>query len=267
MNCRLCNRIASDGMHLSDGGMIHWSCLDSLQNEAKKAEAELLELQSKLSKLERDLKRRDGIGFKIISIFSKPDIESTDIKKSIPVILENITHSSSALSEIKARLASIYDYFMSYPPDWDERKSKVIIRDGDSCSGCGGRRHLHLHHMTPLSRGGNNTTSNLKLLCKNCHSNEHGGRDFTGKFSNTETAFSKRVSNIRCAIEQGKRVRFGYKKFGEKGYKKRTIQPIELVNIAHNRDSGSTLCILGFCELRQANRNFALKRMRGLKVV
>lgn len=267
MNCRLCKRIASNGIHLSDGGMIHKLCLDSLQNKAKEVEAELLELQSKLSQLERDLKRREGIGFKIISIFSKPDVESTDIEKSIPVILENITRSSSALSEIKARLTSIYDYFLSYPPDWDERKNKVIIRDGDNCSGCRGWRNLHLHHMTPLSRGGNNATTNLKLLCENCHSNEHGGRDFTGDFSNLETAFSKRVSNIRFAIEQGKRVGFGYKKPGEKGYKKRRIRPIELTNIAHHRDNGSTLCVLGFCELRQANRNFALKRMKGLKIV
>ena len=266
-NCRLCNRNVSDGIDLSDGGMIHESCLESLQDKALKAEEELRELQSKLSRFELELERRKGIRFKIISIFSKPDVDSTDIEKEIIVVRNNIAHSSSALSSIHSRLASLYDFFLTYPPDWDERKNEVISSDGEDCAECGGWRNLHLHHITPLSRGGSNKISNLELLCEDCHSKEHGGRDFSGAFSNSETAFSKRVSNIRYAIENSNRINFGYKKPNEKSHKQRTIKPEELINLEHRRDSGSTLCVRGYCELRKAERTFALKRMRGLKIV
>ena len=265
--CRLCNTSVSDGIHLSEGSMVHESCLDSLQNKAIKIEDEIRVLESKLSRLERELRRRRGIGFKILSIFSKSNVELADIEQAIPVVRDSIAYSNSELTAINTRLASLYDYFMAYPPDWDERKKEVISRDGKNCKKCGSLRHLHLHHITLLSRGGSNKISNLILLCENCHSKEHGGRDFNGEFNNLETAFSKRVSNIRYAIEKGKHIEFSYKKPSEKGYKKRTIKPLALVNLAHRRDNGSTLCVLGFCELRKANRNFALKRMKGLKVI
>lgn len=48
---------------------------------------------------------------------------------------------------------------------------------------------------------------------------------------------------------------------------KRTVIPDEIVNIDHQRDAGSTLCVTGFCELRNAERTFALKRMKGLNVL
>lgn len=105
------------------------------------------------------------------------------------------------------------------------------------------------------------------MLCEKCHSKGHGGRDFSGEFNHSETAFSKRVANIRYAIEKGNPIKFGYKKPKEKSYKQRTVKPVELVNIDHIRDTGSTLCIRGYCELRKAERTFALKRMRGLKVI
>lgn len=199
INCRLCNRNVSDGINLSDGGMIHESCLESIQDKALKAEEELRELQSKLSGFELEIEKREGIRFKIISIFSKPDVDSTEIEKAIQVVHNNIAHLSSVLSSIYSRLASLYDFFLTYPPDWDERKNEVISRDGENCVECEGRRHLHLHHIKPLSKGGSNEISNLELLCEDCHSKEHGGRDFSGAFINSETAFSKRVSNVRYA--------------------------------------------------------------------
>ena len=106
-----------------------------------------------------------------------------------------------------------------------------------------------------------------KFLCESCHSKEHGGRDFSGEFGSSETAFSKRVANIRYAVEHGKRIQFGYKKPNDTGHRQRTVKPVELVKMDHRRDNESTLCVRGYCELRKAERVFALKRMRGLKVI
>jgi len=256
-----------DGIHLSDGGTIHESCLKSIQAKVLEVEGEIYKKQNIIDSLTREIERRKGLVFKFVSIFSKPSSDLTEIENKITVAQENIKQLSTGLISLKNNAARIYDFFLTYPPDWDERRAQVVQRDGDECSTCGNWKHLHLHHITPLSKGGNNKTENLKLLCEKCHSKNHGGRDFSGEFDNKETAFSKRVANIRYAIKNNNRIKFGYKKPTDKGYKQRTVKPTELIDIVHVRDSGSTLCVRGYCELRNAERTFALKRMRGLKII
>jgi len=43
------------------------------------------------------------------------------------------------------------------------------------CENCGESNSflLRAHHIIPLSKGGDNTLSNLKMLCVKCHSKEH----------------------------------------------------------------------------------------------
>lgn len=267
MKCRLCNRDVFDGIHLSDGGLIHYECVSSLETQSNNLQKERWRLHSELSRCERELVRRRGIGFKIVSFFSKPPVDSSEIEKVIPNFKNKISEISNSLQVLRSRLSDVYDFYLTYPADWEIRRTAVIQRDGASCTNCGNTRHLHLHHRIHLSKGGSNKVSNLDLLCGDCHSTEHGNRDFSGDFSHNETAFSKRVSNIRHAINQKRKIEFLYRKPNQTSYKKRTISPIELNNMAHEVDDGQTLCILGYCELRKANRNFALKRMKNLKVL
>ena len=266
-SCKICKKAASDGIHLSDGGIIHESCLNSIRDKEEDVENEIYAQQEKLNRLRSEIEKREGLRFKIISIFSKPAVDVFDIEREVTAIEESIAQLSNNLVSLRAKITPIYDYFLTYPPDWEERRSQVVERDGEQCSKCGNWGRLHLHHIKPLSKGGSNKITNLILLCESCHSKEHGGRGFSGEFTSSETAFSKRVANIRYAIENGKRIKFGYKKYNEKSYKQRTVKPYELINVDHQRDSGSTLCIRGYCELRKADRIFALKRMRGLKVL
>lgn len=65
----------------------------------------------------------------------------------------------------------------TYPPDWENRREKVIKRDKNQCVECGSSRNLHVHHIVSIRKGGNHTLSNLKTLCVKCHSNQkgHGG--------------------------------------------------------------------------------------------
>lgn len=266
-SCKICRGTVFDGIHLSDGGIIHESCLESLQGKELEIRNKLYAQQGILNRLRREVERREKLIFKIVSIFSKPDVGIVDIERKIPILENDIEQLFGSLGSLQAKTATLYDYFLTYPPDWEERRKQVAERDGDQCSKCGNRRHLHLHHLKPLSKGGSNRISNLKLLCENCHSKGHGGRDFSGEFKSSETAFSKRIANIRYAIEKGKKIKFGYKKPKDKSYKQRTVKPVELVNVDHIRDTGATLCVRGYCELRKAERTFALKRMRGLKVM
>ena len=265
--CLICNKPISDGIYLSNGEMIDESCLNSIGNNEHNIKREIFELKNKIKSLKQEIERRSGLKFKIVSIFLKPDIDTSEIEKAILEIEKNIVHVSNELVPLKAKLSDIYDYFLTYPPDWDERRDQVAELFGAQCDKCGKIWNLHLHHIKPLSKGGNNKIENLQLLCEKCHSKKHGNRNFSAEFNNSETAFSKRVSNIRYAIQQGKRIKFGYKKYNENGYKQRTIIPKEIVNLQHQRDSGSTLCVRGYCELRKEDRTFALKRMRGLMII
>lgn len=62
------------------------------------------------------------------------------------------------------------------PPDWKERREEVFGIHGKRCSQCGypngfsrKSRDLHIHHIRPLSQGGNNELENLIPLCDICH--------------------------------------------------------------------------------------------------
>lgn len=48
----------------------------------------------------------------------------------------------------------------------------VIERDGQSCTGCGGDKHLGIHHNDGDVR--NNSLTNLLTLCRSCHASLHG---------------------------------------------------------------------------------------------
>jgi hypothetical protein len=63
--------------------------------------------------------------------------------------------------------------FPGYPPDWPARRKEVLVRDGNRCRVCGRVGSLHIHHVTPLSLGGDNRLGNLVALCDVCHSASH----------------------------------------------------------------------------------------------
>ena len=96
---------------------------------------------------------------------------------------------------------------------------------------------------------------------------EHGGRDLSGTFVQRDTAFSKRVAEIQLAVDRGARIEFLYRKPGEDHFEKRTIRPVGLESVSHKHDSGFTLCVAGYCELRKSERKFALARMKRLRII
>jgi hypothetical protein len=61
----------------------------------------------------------------------------------------------------------------NYPENWQEIRKQALQRDGYRCGNCGATENLHVHHIVPLSKGGSNSLSNLRTLCKNCHQKLH----------------------------------------------------------------------------------------------
>jgi hypothetical protein len=66
-----------------------------------------------------------------------------------------------------------------YPADWEWRRLYVLERDNRKCIECGAggtrEQDLHVHHVIPLSIGGNNDLGNLVALCLFCHDKKHPG--------------------------------------------------------------------------------------------
>lgn len=56
-----------------------------------------------------------------------------------------------------------------YPPDWEERQKRCLLRDNYRCRICKNTKRLHIHHVKPISYGGRHSLQNLITLCKACH--------------------------------------------------------------------------------------------------
>ncbi len=89
-------------------------------------------------------------------------------------------------------------YFKSIPyvdylltPHWKKKRTAARKHHGVKCNRCGSRKNLHVHHKT-YERLGAELMSDLELLCRGCHENEHEGskpwikdpmtREFIGQF-------------------------------------------------------------------------------------
>ncbi|WP_325630041.1 HNH endonuclease [Methanospirillum sp.] len=62
----------------------------------------------------------------------------------------------------------------SRPPFWNLIRRQALERDGHQCQICGNTAELSVHHIVPLSEGGDSTLHNLRVLCHSCHQKEHG---------------------------------------------------------------------------------------------
>ena len=68
-----------------------------------------------------------------------------------------------------------------YGNDWEtDIRPRVLLRDNYTCRECFIRlpppfqKYLHVHHESRFVKSGNNSMLNLKTLCVDCHSEEHG---------------------------------------------------------------------------------------------
>lgn len=76
-----------------------------------------------------------------------------------------------------------------YPENWHVIVRKYKERKGYTCEECGKKypkhsKWLHVHHIVPLSKGGDSDESNLQLLCYKCHKKKHphmGSKCSSGK--------------------------------------------------------------------------------------
>jgi hypothetical protein len=54
-----------------------------------------------------------------------------------------------------------------------QTRNSLLEAKGARCSDCGDTVGLHLHHIIPKFRGGNDAPDNLLVLCSSCHHGKH----------------------------------------------------------------------------------------------
>lgn len=70
------------------------------------------------------------------------------------------------------RNGSYSNYF--YPVNWNSIRRIVYRRANYTCEYCSNSRMgINVHHVLPLSKGGNNELNNLVCICNICHSIIH----------------------------------------------------------------------------------------------
>ena len=182
---------------------------------------------------------------------------------------DEIEDLSAELARLKSVLTSLYDHLPSWPPDWDERKQYLLRQNGSICSRCEGEKDVYLVHDIPVFEGGTNELNNLTLICAECHRSMYREGNIFGGFTlnSEQSEFSEQVDDIQSAVDNHQRIQFDYKKPSDRRWTTRVVSPERLLNIPNNRVSGETLCVEGFCELRQDTRVFAVERMQALEVI
>ncbi len=248
--CTVC-KIETDyeyDIALSNGDYLHYSCIITLQ--MRKHEIETV-LQRQMPQL-------------ILSLFVPTEVVEQDVASEA-----EIEDLRAKLAKLKSVLTAIYDHLPCWPPDWDERKRRVIRENGSVCSRCGEEQDVYLVHDIPVFEGGTNELENLVLSCAACHTSMYKEGDIFATFTlnPSQSEFSEQVSEIQSAIDNDQKIQFNYKKPSAKRWMTRVVVPERFLNIPNNRESGETLCVEGFCELRQDTRVFALERMQALEVI
>lgn len=55
----------------------------------------------------------------------------------------------------------------------NKKKKRIIVERGNKCERCGAGGQLHAHHIKAKASGGDDSSSNIMLLCATCHRKEH----------------------------------------------------------------------------------------------
>lgn len=284
--CAICGQPWTKGGVLLDGSAFHEACYADLIAQATRWRAEIDAARTGERSARQALAARPGLVGGLIGLLSSAHRRNAGEKNKALLVEATRLATKAAAAEGKlagheARLRRVYDVWPTYPPDWERRKEAVRSRDGDRCATCGEKGIvLHLHHMRPIRHGGSHRDDNLVLLCEDCHSGSHGGKNFHYRDDARPgpTAVEKRVARINRALATGRDLSFRYVKFNRETSKRvvtprelRKLMPEEMRGLADgpsvSMEREGTLCLFGHCHLRNASRTFAIHRIRSLRIL
>lgn len=267
-SCTICAQSTNAGDKvLLNGETVHMACLDVLNSNKTSFDEQIKLLEINIELVEKELSDHQRLTRRISNMFNSRVSENLSNMKSNHAkdlkLLNSLRDKRKTILEKRPEdLFNIYSYWMKRPPDWEFRR-KVMVKNMPYCNACGEKNQmLHVHHLKPISEGGNHTFENLEVLCEFCHSQEHGGRRFTyNENKKVKGRFERITELLWYAIENGLAVKMTYVKINQE----RTTRVIHPENIFEHEISRN-LCVEGYCSLRQDNRVFAIKRIKKLVV-
>lgn len=260
-SCILCNNLCDNQqISLTTGKLLHHTCHDGLKDQQSKCSDLILKIKSRNVSLAEKLRHSSSLFYKLRRVIGGEVINIEACQREINENKSNLEKVSKKRDEISEVLTVIYDYWPSYPPDWEDRKK--LARSGiRACEHCHSSRNvLHVHHRRPISRGGTHKLENLIVICEKCHSKAHGGQHFDYNDKITESPFERKLNVLRAAITSSQMVHFSYtRRDGRQSI--RTMLPQGFKTVENSS------CVHGYCYLRKEQRTFAISRMNSLSVV
>lgn len=267
-HCKLCNKEASNGILLLDGSIIHKSCYLKFLNYNPNQLQNIKNLKESIEDMGEHINmEKYSLGHILLSIFSLENKDLKNLEEQLLMLNNKLDEAYKKYHQyadkVNKILFNIHNYWPERPPDWETRRDKIISRDL-FCQRCYeeyGKNYKTTHHVhlkIPLKSGGTHNLSNLELLCESCHQHVHHNRklDEPGK---ELYPFKKKIGTIKKAIDEELLITFNYRRYdGAKSH--RSIEPHEFLR------KGSSLCVRGYCHLRQKIRIFAIKRMSSLSI-
>ena len=261
-SCVICGQPAGEERNvLVNGTMYHGRCLAKLVASVETRVERVGQLESKKCSIQEEISKSRSLLSRLLLFFGAGNPPRADANQELRRVDAAISAIRARLERLSLVLGRVYDYWPTYPPDWEERR-QAKLSEQPFCEVCGRSMSLNVHHQLRIGSGGNHTEANLVVLCRACHEDRHGGRPFRYSGEAEESHFSRRLALIRDAIQKTQCVHFSYSKYyGEKSV--RTIRPTRLELVGRSQ----SLCVHGWCYLRNAERVFAIKRMRRVRAV
>ncbi len=125
---------------------------------------------------------------------------------SNPILRHFHDPAAQLTSQDKATLY-VFNHWPGYPPFWGYLREVVLKKDSGRCqvTGCPSRLELHIHHIRPVSVGGEHTPGNLVSLCDFHHALEpdKGHERIWGDIKT-------RYFTLVCKHERSNRATFGH---------------------------------------------------------
>ena len=263
--CIICNQhLSKNDNLLLNNEMYHSSCYEKLLDSFENDSLNRMTLNRKREIINSKIQSANSMITIIKTLFGSKPVDIEKLQDEIKSIDSEIIFWEKRVQDNKRLLTRLYDYWPTYPPDWEERRLSKLKEADDCCEECGKKSSLHLHHIIRLGKGGSHKSTNLKVLCEKCHQKKHGNRTFQYRDNNIshespENYFAKRLALINDAISRNLYIWFHYRKYdGAKSV--RTIKPSEI------EQKGKSQCVRGWCYLRNDKRVFAIKRMSKLRI-
>ncbi len=138
-------------------------------------------------------------------------------------------------------------------------KMLIIKERGSWCEDCGNEGPLQIHHKIPVSKGGLNNLSNLKLLCYNCHQKYHH-HDFKETNKGQRKKPSDKYEKIGKSLNEHKDIKIKYQSYNDE-ITNRIISPLKIV------ENKGIYYIEAFCHMRNEERKFRISRIIDVKTI